>query len=321
MCYSAQILQNVRKLYRELGLRLDYDEALKLFTRRLDEPGISISRGFEANFEEPANEAERRIKAAIDAYRSGAATKLQQELFSQKTRLVNAERALQLKETKKAREAVRIASHRIEALTARLSDLRRTDPEPRDNRIFPMMYAGVVIRQAGQNVLTPMRYFCRPAGKPAAYDKKYPGLYNARRDNLTRFWSGQFGTHHALLVVESFYENVRLNVMEHRQLAPDEQARNIVLQFTPEPPQLLSIACLWSHWTDSEAPDVRGFAAITDDPPPDVAAAGHDRCVVNLRPEHIPSWLSPHGRSADELLAILADRAPPGFQHTRLRAA
>jgi putative SOS response-associated peptidase YedK len=183
------------------------------------------------------------------------------------------------------------------------------------------MYAGVIIRQDGQNLLTPMRYFCRPAGKPAFYDKKFPGLYNARRDNLTKFWSGQFGSHHALMVVESFFENVRLHVMEHRELAPGEAERNVVLQFTPEPPQPLSIACLWSRWTDPQQPDLLGFAAITDEPPADVAAAGHDRCIVSLRPQHVAAWLAPEGRSSAELMALLDDRAPPGFQHVHLRAA
>jgi hypothetical protein len=74
-----------------------------------------------------------------------------------------------------------------------LTDLRRTEPTADDNRIFPMVYAGVIIKKADENVLNPMRYFCRPAGKPAFYDKKFPGLYNARRDNLERFWSDQFG--------------------------------------------------------------------------------------------------------------------------------
>jgi hypothetical protein len=83
MCYSAQVIQVVRKLYRELGIRLDYDEAFKLFMRRLDDPTLVMSRGFEANFDEPANDQERRIKAAIDEHRSRAATKLERELFAQ----------------------------------------------------------------------------------------------------------------------------------------------------------------------------------------------------------------------------------------------
>ena len=53
MCYSAQVVQVVRKLYRQLGIRLDYAEAERLFLRRLDEPTLNISRGFEANFDDP----------------------------------------------------------------------------------------------------------------------------------------------------------------------------------------------------------------------------------------------------------------------------
>jgi putative SOS response-associated peptidase YedK len=321
MCYSAQIIQSARKLYRELGLRLDLEEAFRLFTRRLEEPGIAISRGFEANFAEPANALERRIQAAIDEHRARAAIRLERELFSQRTRRVDAERALQRKETRKSREDLRIASRKIEVLVEKLADLRRSEPEPRDDRIFPKMYAGVVIHRDGENLLTPMRYFCRPAGKPASYDVKFPGLYNARRDNLTRFWAEQFGSHHALLVVERFYENVRLHAMQHRALEPGEEERNVVLEFTPDPAQPLSVACLWSHWTDPTEPDLRGFAAITDVPPADVAAAGHDRCIVNLRPEHVAAWLSPQGRGPQELMALLEDRALPVFQHAPLRAA
>jgi putative SOS response-associated peptidase YedK len=317
MCYSAQVVQVVRKLHRELGIRLDYEEAFRLFMRRLDDPGIAISRGFEANFDDPATDLERRIKAAIDEYRSRTATKVEQDLFSQKTRLVNAERSLREKETKKAREDVRIATGKIETLTTKLSDLRRGETTDIDNRIFPMVHAGVIVKQGGQNVLTPMRYFCRPAGKPAFYDKKFPGLYNARRDNLEKFWGEQFGHHHALMVVEAFFENVQVHAMEHRELKAGEEAQNVVLQFTPQPAEPLLIACLWSHWTDPNEPDVRGFAAITDEPPADVAAAGHDRCIVNLKPEHAEAWLTPEGRSTEELQAILSDRAIPVIQHAK----
>ena len=317
MCYSAQVVQVVRKLHRELGIRLDYEEAFRLFMRRLDDPGIVMSRGFEANFDDPATDLQRRIKAAIDEYRSRTATKVEQDLFSQRTRLVNAERSLREKETKKAREDVRIATSKIETLTTKLSDLRRGETTDSDNRIFPMVHAGVIVKQGGQNVLTPMRYFCRPAGKPAFYDKKFPGLYNARRDNLEKFWGEQFGHHHALMVVETFFENVQLHAMEHRELKAGEEAQNVVLQFTPQPAEPLLIACLWSHWTDPDEPDVRGFAAITDEPPVDVAAAGHDRCIVNLKPEHVEAWLTPEGRSSEELQAILSDRAMPVIQHAK----
>jgi putative SOS response-associated peptidase YedK len=309
MCYSAQVVQVVRKLYRQLGIRLDYAEAERLFLRRLDEPTLNISRGFEANFDDPQSDEGRRIKQAIDRHRAHLVTKTERDLFSQKTRLVGAQRSLQEKETKKAREDERIATNKIASLSAKLADLHRVEPMPADNRIFPMVHAGVIVRQDGNNLLTPMRYFCRPAGKPVFYDKKFPGLYNARRDNLEKFWGDQFGHHHAVMVVESFYENVQ------------RDGKNVVLQFTPQPAQTMFIACLWSHWVEANAPDVRGFAAITDEPPADVAAAGHDRCIINLKPEHIEAWLTPEGRSVSELQNILSDRAVSLFQHVVEQAA
>jgi len=66
---------------------------------------------------------------------------------------------------------------------------------------------------------------------------------------------------------------------------------------------------------------VRGFAAITDEPPPDVAAAGHDRCIVNLNPEHVDAWLRPEGRPAAELQALLSERAVTVFRHAAQQAA
>jgi len=321
MCYSAQVVQTVRKLHRQLGIRLDYAAAEKLFFRRLEDATLNISRGFEANFDDPANEQERRIKSAIDEHRSRLSLRLEKDLFAQKTRLANAGRSLREKETKRAREEMRIATNKIATLTTRLTDLRRPEANPDDNRIFPMMYAGVIIRKDGHNILTPMRYFCRPAGKPASYDRQFPGLYNARRDNLERFWGEQFGHHHAIMVADSFFENVKLHASERRELHAGEAEQNVVLQFTPSPPQTMLIACLWSYWTDPKEPQVSGFAAITDEPPADVAAAGHDRCIINLRPEHIEAWLTPQGRRMDELHRILSDRAVSAFQHEALQAA
>lgn len=310
-----------RKLSRQLGIRLDYDEIEKLFFRRLEDPSINISRGFEANFDDPATDQERRIKGAIDEHRSRVASKMEQDLFTQKTRLVNAQRSLITKETKKAREDVRIATTKIDTLSTKLSRLRGSEPNEEDNRIFPFVYAGVIVKKDGQNLLSPMRYHCRPAGKPASIDRQFPGLYNARRDNLEKFWGEQFGSHHAILVVESFYENVKRHTMEHRVLSAGEAEENVVLQFKPEPAQIMYIACLWSHWTHPGEPDLRGFAAITDEPPADVAAAGHDRCIINLKPEHVEAWLTPENRSTAELQSLLSDRAIPVFQHEVSQAA
>lgn len=320
MCYSAQVKQVLRDYLRKFNIRLDYEEALRLFLERERDPSISISRGFESNFDEPKSAMERRIKNLIDAHRSRLATKFEKDLFTQKTRLVNAERSLKEKETKKAREDLRIATNKIESLTEKLSDLRRIERKPRDDRLFPMVYGGVIIQRDGEKLLTPMRYFCRPAGKPAFYDSKFPGLYNARRDNLEKFWSEQFGHHHALAVVDSFYENVKLHALERRELAPGEAEKNVVLHFVPKPAEPMLVACLWSHWSDGKEPDVRGFAAITDEPPPEIAAAGHNRCIINIKAENVDAWLAPQEQSLADLQAILSDRQRPYYEHEVLAA-
>src|SRR5690606_11016081 len=158
----------------------------------------------------------------------------------------------------------------------------------------------------GQRVMRPMRYQCRPAGKPAAYDRKFPGTYNARRDNLEGFWRQQFGRSHALMVADVFFENVE---------GPD--GRNRVLAFTPRTREPMLIACLWSHWTDpaGKEPSLAAFAAITDAPEPEVAAAGHDRTVIDIRPEHIDTWLNPDPSKLQALHAVLDDRRHPYYEH------
>ena len=65
-----------------------------------------------------------------------------------------------------------------------------------------------MVMENGQRVVEPMRYHCRPAGKPAFYDEKYPITDRARRANLRGFWNGQYGYTHGLVLVDAFYEYV-----------------------------------------------------------------------------------------------------------------
>lgn len=62
------------------------------------------------------------------------------------------------------------------------------------------------------------------------------------------------------------------------------------------------------------------FAAITDEPPPEVSAAGHDRCPINIKPEHVDAWLTPKGRNVAELQQILSDIEKPYYEHKELAA-
>jgi hypothetical protein len=56
-------------------------------------------------------------------------------------------------------------------------------------------------------------------------------------------------------------------------------------------------------------------AAITDEPPAEVAAAGHDRCIIPIKAEHIDAWLKPQAKNLAALYSILDDRATPYYEH------
>jgi len=311
MCYSAMAEQHLRFLAREFGAEVDWRMLEQLFRSRL-ERGIKVSRALEANFLAPqspqaSSDIERLTHAHIEAYRARRAESLESEIFNQGKRLADAQRALKSKETKRAHGEERIARTKIDAALSRLSELRRTEVLDRDERIFPMYHVPIVLQEDDRRWIRPMRYTCRLAGKPANYDVRYPGTYNARRENLRGFWKDAYGRRHAILVITSFFENVTSAVYEKR--------RNIVLHFDPRPRTRMLVACLWAHWTGKEEPELHSFAAITDDPPPEIAATGHNRCVIPIKEENLGDWLRPEGVSLERLDRILSDRERPFYEH------
>lgn len=316
MCYSAEVQEDYRWYVRTFGAKIDIADFVRLYTARMTDKNIRIAKAMDTAFAEPKTAGEREVKALIDEYNTSQVSKLEQELFKQKKRLADAERTLQTKATKKAQDDQRIATDKIEWALKKLNDLRRADLKAKDSRIFPGWYSPVMVLEGGEKVLKPMRYQCRPAGKPAIYDTKYPGTYNARRDNLEGFWKNQFGHTHGIMVVDSFYENVSLHNVEQRELGPGEKEQNVVLQFKPRPKHDMFVACLWSHWTGrADEPDLLSFAAITDEPPPEIAAAGHDRCIIPIKPENVDAWLDPDPKNLPALYAILDDRDRPYYEH------
>lgn len=52
-----------------------------------------------------------------------------------------------------------------------------------------------------------------------------------------------------------------------------------------------------------------------------MAAAGHDRTIIQIKRELIEAWLTPEGRTADELQAILDDRPEAYYEHQVANAA
>ena len=313
MCYSAQIWAEFRKFEREFGAVMNVKQYVQFFwERRKDGSWRKIPKRMKDAFSDPRNEAEREIAEIIAGGDAEEAHALEAELFQQKTRRTNAERVLQTQPTKKAENDKRIATDKIARAQRNLDNLRRKEPLPRDFRMFPGWYANVMILQDGKRTLVPMRYQCRLPGWNEAMERKYPGTYNARRDNLEKTWGKLFGYRHGIMVVNAFFENVSRHKVEHRELAPGEREENVVLEFRPNPPHDMLVACLWSF---DERAGRYSFAAITDEPPPEIAAAGHDRCIIPIKPENVDAWLNPDPGNLAALQAILDDRDRPYYEH------
>ena len=303
MCYSARIRDEWKTFCMRTGIRIALREYVELFWERVQGRRVLIPKAMEAIFASPESDEERRAWQAISSFKTVRSREIEQELFELRKRLADAERKLSVRPSKAAAESQRIALSKLEQRMTWLSDLKRDVPsEEQDSRIYPGWYAPVIVMENGERVLRPMRYQCRPAGKPAFYDTKYPGTYNARRDSLEGFWKGQFGLSHGVMVASAFYENVK------------RDGANVVLEFKPRGMGDMLVACLWSRWEVPGEPALLSFAAITDEPPEEVAAAGHDRCVIPIKEENLDAWLDPKG-DLKAMYAILDDRERPYYEH------
>ena len=303
MCYSARIRQEWKTFCARLGVKIPLAEYIALFWERADGRKLAIPKTMEALFADPRTEEEQRAWAAIVRYRATRTSEIEQELFDLRRRVADADRKLAARATKSAEDSRRIATNKIEQRLRWLGDLRR-DPatEEQDARIYPGWYVPVIVMENGERVLKPMRYQCRPAGKPAFFDAKYPGTYNARRDSLSGFWKGQFGVSHGVMVADAFFEVV------------ERDGAKAVLEFRPQGLGDMLVACLGSRWEAPGEPSLLSFAAITDEPPPEIAATGHDRCVIPIKEANLDAWLNPQGDLA-AMQRLLDDRERPFYEH------
>jgi hypothetical protein len=57
------------------------------------------------------------------------------------------------------------------------------------------------------------------------------------------------------------------------------------------------------------------FTAIADDPEPEVAAAGHDQTIINIKPEHVGAGLNSDPADLAALYRIFDDKRHPFYEH------
>jgi len=317
MCYSAQVWADFHK-YERLGGQMNIQAFVKLvgWARR---QGNWIKTVPKATRQALAQAGDAALAAMAAEAEQEAAKAVQEDIDFQQQRLDKAEEKLASpKPTKAAANDKRIATDKIEAGRGKLASLGKPASADGIDRIWPGHFAPVLMRDpvTGERVIVPMRYRCRLPGWTEADEREKPGTYNARRDKLTTVWRKLLGSRHALMVVDRFYESVWLHANQQRELVPGEREQNIEILFTPKPRQELYVACLWNH-TEGEGddPGFYSFAAITSDPPHEVAIAGHDRCIVAIKPENIDAWLRPDPKNIAASLAILDDPVNLYYEH------
>lgn len=297
MCYSALVQQAHKKLARLLSATVDQDAYLALAEARLTGSKVRLSKAMDdAMLADGGRTAE-----LVEEWRERQMVDLERLLAGQRERRDKAEAKLAIRETKAALNDVRVAGNKIKQFQRKLNDLERNEPAPEDGRIWPGEYAAVVV-QDGSRLVRPMRYQCRMSGWTADIEKKFANSYNARRDALDSSWKRMFGTRHALMVVDRFYESVQ------------RDGKSVELEFTPQTGEAMLVPCLWAY---DERDDLYSFAAITDEPEPEVAAAGHDRTILNLQPEHVDAWLA--GGSASAMHALFDQKRRPYYEHRQLQ--
>src|ERR1700740_1543853 len=113
MCYSAMVVQDLKSISRQLRAQPALPAFEELFHARLSDRSIKIPKAMEANFAAPELPAEKRIKLDIDQHHERLTQEYESNLFSQRKRLADAERALDVRQTKKAVEEMRIAGSKI----------------------------------------------------------------------------------------------------------------------------------------------------------------------------------------------------------------
>lgn len=230
------------------------------------------------------------------------------------------------------------------------SSASMADPKhfpPLHSRIYPGHYAPVIIAEKDQKLAQLQRYGAYPH-QSITNPERYT-TYNARRDNLTsRFWSNAFMKYHGFIVLSGFFEWVEVRDLlkagvvtlqqiqaefarqtEERKAkillagkpykpTPTElkpsHLRKIIIQFNPDDGSDLIVPVIFSS-SGQQYRFANGFAIVTDEPPSEIRAAGHDRCPIILQPDALSVWLHPEHRTTKELDAVLAQRQRTTFKH------
>lgn len=159
------------------------------------------------------------------------------------------------------------------------------------HRAYPKQFLPTIVGDNGRNWLRPLRYSLRPHWATKELASKYC-YYNARLDRLleAKSWKPLLGRNHALIPFSGFYEWVT-----------GKADKKVELKFNPEGKPVMWAPAIWDTWQSKDGKiQFSSVALITDEPPPEVEAAGHDRCPIFLSADAISAWLTPSAMKPKE---------------------
>lgn len=300
MCYSAMVKEDIRKLERAYNAHISWDDFLELYRQRErdQEFSLKIPGGMDSQLIALGGTAAKEIQKLCNSHRVAERAQREEAVAAVLDELIVLEATIAKKPTKTAQTKLDAKLRKLKKLHAAAAKLSVVTG---DYRIFPFQFAPVIIQSGAERLIVPMRFQILPRwGKDTKYD-----LFNARRDSLQvkKTWIPLFGKTHALFPFEKFFERV----------GPEEN--RVEIAFTPDGYESMWAAALYDEFKSSELGIIRSFAMVTDEPPPEVAAAGHDRCPVFIDRTLVADWLAPAGQSLEQLDALLGRKQPTHYSH------
>lgn len=307
MCYSAQERQAYKDYCNRFGAKMSIHDFVRLLRQR------EMSHEFDFKLNIP----DEMVSGLIDHLGKSAAAK-EIELMQRRWKVAEGRRLegalqdtiaeLQQAEAKFNTKATKTNQKAFETKTRKAAKAKAAlehagNVNRGDYRIYPYYFAPLIVEEDGQRVIVPARYRILPRSGvevPNSYN-----VFNSRRDSLTtaRNWVPLFGKQHAIFPFENFFEWV------------ERDAKAVEIKFHPEGHDFMHAAALYEVYTHPELGPIRSFSMVTDEPPPEVAAAGHDRCPVFLQHNRIDRWLKPQGQSLQELDELLDHKEQTYYSH------
>lgn len=312
--YSLTVWTDPDLYVREFGAVVNVDAFSQCFVRRASGQVGAIPAELEQAFLRTSRPEFEAIRDMVNIHRLAQVRAADEEIASQTARHADALERLSNGPSKAAGHSSRMAVAKIAAARQRRERVLQGPLDHGAGRVFPNMFAPLLVEVGGRLELRPMRYRCRPDRLESKLDRLLNGAHVARRDSLEGTWRGEFGVTHGVIVAEAFFEAVALHRLEQRPLGIGQGLAAKDFVFTPQPPQPLFLACVWAHWSRPYEPDLSSFAVVVDRAPDELCALGQDWCPVPLKRENVAAWLRPDPNCLTGCYALLDDRLPVTLQ-------